>query len=56
MKAPQIITICLMNFGLIWALVKDGKPKEGNYSFIETLVGTLINIALLYWGGFFGRG
>ena len=55
MGAPQVITICLLAIGLVYTLIKDGEPR-GNYSFSEALFSTLINVALLYWGGFFGRG
>ena len=53
MQAPQIIIICLSAMALGITLAKNGEP-EGNYCFGSTLFATVINISILYWGGFFG--
>lgn len=29
-------------------LVKDGEPKEGNYSFIGSVIGAIIGIGIVY--------
>ena len=52
MNAPQIIMIVLMAMGLGIAIVKDGEPHK--YSVWGTFVGTVLTVALLWWGGFFG--
>lgn len=54
MRAPQIIWLTINLLGLGISLAKHGEPKEGKYSFWWTLLSLLINVALLYWGSFFG--
>lgn len=54
MKTPQIIMIIIMSMNLTINLVKDGEPRDGKYSFFGALFGAGINIAILWWGGFFG--
>ena len=50
---PQIIYIVLMGISLGVALIKHGEPREHNYHFGLSLLGALISVGLLYWGGFF---
>jgi len=50
---PQGIWLAITFAGLGVVLAKDGEPK-GNYSFGLTLACSIVNIAVLYWGGFFG--
>lgn len=50
---PQIIVLVLCLIELGYVLAKDGEPKNNNYSFIVTLIGNIIMLALLWWGGFF---
>lgn len=50
---PQLIIIILYTLSVGIHLVKDGEP-QGNYSFITSLIGTIIVMAVLKWGGFFG--
>ena len=54
MKIPQIIMIFLWSMGLGIALVKDGEPRGDKYSFGMTFIATVMEIAILWWGGFFG--
>lgn len=53
MGAAQIIMIVLFAIGLGVAIAKQGQPK-GNYSIGENIIGIAINVALLWWGGFWG--
>lgn len=53
MGAPQIIYIIAFVIDLVTTAVVHGRPKEGKYNFIATLLGWAINIAILRWGGFF---
>lgn len=54
MRAPQIILIIIYALNLGIALVQHGTEKEGTNSFWTTFFGTLINVAFLWWGGFWG--
>ena len=51
-KAPQIIMIVSMAISLYSALQKHAKPKEGNESFWVSFLGVCIEVAILWWGGF----
>ena len=53
MRAPQIIYIAMLAAGAGIAMVKHGKPKEGNYNFWTSLLSSAIVVGLLIWGGFF---
>ena len=53
MGAAQIIMIVLFALGLGVTVAKHGQPK-GNYSIGENIIGIAINVALLWWGGFWG--
>lgn len=50
---PQGIAIALIVFRLIIGARVDGEPKTGVHKFSIDLCGTILNVALLYWGGFF---
>ena len=52
---PQLIWIGFLIVSLCVDGVRHGKPKSGKYDIYSSLVAYAINIALLYWGGFFGR-
>ena len=54
MKAPQIIMIVMLAINLFDAMRHHGKPKEGNVSFWVTFLAACIDVALLWWGGFWG--
>lgn len=52
MGAPQIIVIVMMTMAVTLHMIKHGEkrdPYNGHFAFI----GAIINLALLYWGGFF---
>jgi len=53
MDAPQIIYIVLVAISGTVYLMNNGKPM-GKYNFPFWAVGAAVQIALLYWGGFFG--
>jgi len=48
----QIIFLSLVFIGLLLAAYKHGKERS-NYNFWEILIGCIINLLLLWWGGFF---
>ena len=54
MKTPQVITLCLYGASLGLSLAKHGKPREGTESFWISLFATVMQLGLLWWGGFFG--
>ena len=51
MKAPQIIMIVLLTINVFTALMKNGESK-GDYNFWGSLIGAVIEILILKWGGF----
>lgn len=53
MSLPAIIMIGLYCMCLGIEIVKNGEPKKDNHSFGYSFLGVLIQILLLYWGGFF---
>lgn len=53
MKLPQLILLGFMVLGLGVALAKHGQPRNDKYNFGISLITSAIEIALLYWGGFF---
>lgn len=53
MGAPQIIMIVLFSISGTVTLLNHGKPKE-NYNFFMWILASVIELALLFWGGFFG--
>lgn len=52
MRAPQIIMIVLFTMSLTTSLFKHGE-NEGTYNFWTTLIGAIIEVLILKWGGFF---
>ena len=50
---PQIIILAILTYGLGHDAAMDGKPKTGKHSFGWALLGTVIVLGLLNWGGFF---
>jgi hypothetical protein len=53
MQAPQIIIIALYAMALLLNSHLHGKERTGKYNFWTTLVGTIMQLSILYWGGFF---
>lgn len=49
---PQIVMMVLLGGNIGIALAKDGEKKEGEYSFVVTLIATGIEAAILWAGGF----
>ena len=49
-KAIYLGLICA-NLGIF--LAKDGEPRTGTYEFMDALIATLIQVWILYKGGFF---
>lgn len=53
LKAPQIIYIAIITFGLFYNAVHHGELKNEHYNVWITMIATAIDIALMKWGGFF---
>lgn len=51
--SAQVLVLCLWVINLIFAAYMHGKPKIGNYSFIDSLCSVVITYIILYSGGFF---
>ena len=54
MKAPQIIFIGIFFISLLLVANKHGKPKTGNENFWINFAAVIIEILILWWGGFWG--
>jgi len=55
MHAPQIIMIILLALGVWQSLMKHGEYRsDEKYNFWASLIAAGIEVALLYWGGFWG--
>lgn len=52
-RVPQFIVLAILFMNVGVALVADGKPRTGKHSFMTTLISTIIQIWILYAGGFF---
>ena len=50
---PQIIMIALIISSIVISIVNHGKKREP-YNAYSVLIGAVFEVALLYWGGFFG--
>ena len=50
---PQITIIVLIAVAVTQAMIKHGEPKRENHSFFVTVIGALIEVGVLYAGGFF---
>ncbi len=50
---PQAILLALFVMTICGSATKHGTPK-GDYDVGGTLICSAIELALLYWGGFFG--
>lgn len=51
---PQIIMLVLLAINLGIHMKKHGEPHLEHYNGWTMFFATAINIALLWWGGFFG--
>ena len=52
LHAPQMIFLFLIVFDMCASIVKHGEYAEKHNAYLG-VVGAAIQIALLYWGGFF---
>lgn len=52
MEWPQIVMMILMGGNIGIALAKDGEPRDGEHSFIVTVIGAAIEAVILWAGGF----
>jgi len=53
MHWPQVIYLATVFFALGISIAEHGKPKEGKNNSLGFFIGLLIQLSLLYWGGFF---
>lgn len=51
---PQAIMIVLILIGVGVSVARFGQQKKDTYDWVDVLVGPLLMLGLLYWGGFFG--
>lgn len=51
--APQIIWLTFVVMSLGVNAIQHGKNREDKYNFWAVLISFFINVALLWWGGFF---
>ncbi|QXF03598.1 MULTISPECIES: hypothetical protein [Xanthomonas] len=54
MGAAQLIYLSLVMLELGLEIAKHGEPKTGRHNAGSTIVATILILALLWWGGFFG--
>lgn len=52
MHAPQIIMIVLLSLAVFRGILRYGEDV-GNVNAWASLIGVLLNVGLLVWGGFF---
>lgn len=50
---PQLIYLSLIFIGLLLNAHMHNKPRKGEYSFWMSFLNAVINLSLLYFGGFF---
>jgi len=53
MGVSQIILLSIVGLNLLISSYLHGKPKEGNHSVFVSIIGTILHLTLLYFGGFF---
>lgn len=51
---PQITWIILCTINLAYTSTHHGEPQP-RHNIWTTLVGTIVGLMILYWGGFFGQ-
>lgn len=49
----EIVYIAWMMLAVGISLAKHGEPRDGEYSFWSSLIGCVIQVFILYKGGFF---
>ena len=50
---PQVIMIVILSAGLGLSLAKHGEPYDSNHNFFTSLIVTIVEVLILYYGGFF---
>lgn len=50
--APQIIWIALYVFNIVYATIHHGESR-GVYNVWAVIAGSVVGVAILWWGGFF---
>lgn len=50
---PQIILISMWSLNLLLTSYQHGKPKTGTHNIFTTIIATIIEGSILYFGGFF---
>lgn len=53
MGTAQVIYIIIIGLNLGISLAKHGKYRNDKYNFWVTLIASIIDVAILRWGGFF---
>lgn len=53
MNIPQVILLILFGVSLLLSANQHGKQKEGTYNFWPSFIAIVLQLFLLYWGGFF---
>lgn len=53
MGIPQIIVICVTFLAIGIEMSRHGEKRKGTYNVFISILGNAINLAILYWGGFF---
>lgn len=55
MNAPQLILLTLFAASILLAANQHGKKREGTHNFWVSLIALIIQLSLMYWGGFFSN-
>ena len=53
MMIPQIIILAFMMISLGAHIARHGEPTDIKYNGIGKLIMIIVNVSILYWGGFF---
>jgi hypothetical protein len=55
LHAPQIILLSSIMFvGLLLSAAWHGRPRQGRHNFLTDAAVFVLQLLILYWGGFFG--
>lgn len=50
---PQIVYLALVVLSLGITAANHGRPREEKYNFFVTFIAAVVDISIVYWGGFF---
>lgn len=53
MKLPQIIILVIAGINLLYSANRHNHQRTSNENFWVTLVALIIQLSILFWGGFF---